>query len=233
MVYVKAEKLQAKRAYDLLHVSIWDTWELPEYVWGKMTKKDVSRAIIDEDLMLDEKKQILYSDVMYVKSNKFLITLCKPPQLVMWCRIEQETQSELSFALWEQLNLLCSRGFVPTIVHMDPQSAFRVIKGSFQEMIINVGGTGDYIAKVDAKTQRIKEKYQKAGLKWKLPPAMVRDLVVYTMSRINTCKIMAINLNICPRILFTGIWVNYKKELKLAFGDYVEVYDGTESTSKS
>jgi hypothetical protein len=27
--------------------------------------------------------------------------------------------------------------------------------------------------------------------------------------------------------------INYKKELELAFGDYVEVYDGTENTSKS
>ncbi len=85
---MKAEKLQAKRAYDLLHVSIWDIWEPPEYVRGKMTKKDVSRALIDEDLKLDDKRQILYSDAMYVKSNKFLITVCKPPQLVIWCRKE-------------------------------------------------------------------------------------------------------------------------------------------------
>ncbi len=33
--------------------------------------------------------------------------------------------------------------------------------------------------------------------------------------------------------LFTGAWINYKKELELAFGDYIEVYDGMEDTSRS
>jgi hypothetical protein len=31
----------------------------PEFVRGKMTKEKVSRAIVDKDLMLDEKKQVL------------------------------------------------------------------------------------------------------------------------------------------------------------------------------
>jgi hypothetical protein len=149
----------------------------PEFVWGKMTKKKVSRAIVDESLMLDEKKQVLYSDVRHVDSYKFLITVCKPLQLVMQCRIERESQSELSFAL-------CSRSFVPTMVHTDPQSAFRALTRSFPEVVIDVGGTGDYVAKVDAKIRRIKEIYRSAkpGLKWKLPPTMVKDLVAYAVS---------------------------------------------------
>jgi len=48
-----------------------------------MTKKKISRAIIDENLMLDEKRQVLYSDVMHIDSNKFLITICEPLQLTM------------------------------------------------------------------------------------------------------------------------------------------------------
>jgi hypothetical protein len=31
--------------------------------------------------------------------------------------------------------------------------------------------------------------------------------------------------------MFTGTRVNYKKSLALAFGDYVEVFDGSENTS--
>jgi hypothetical protein len=59
----------------------------PEFVCGKMTKKKVNRATVDEDLMLDEKKQVLYSDGMYIDSNKSLITVCKPRQLtIQKCR---------------------------------------------------------------------------------------------------------------------------------------------------
>jgi hypothetical protein len=35
----------------------------------------------------------------------------------------------------------------------------------------------------------------------------------------------------CPRVLFTGIKVDFKKELNLAFGDYAEVYESTDNTS--
>mmetsp|Transcript_22436 Transcript_22436/g.32130 ORF Transcript_22436/g.32130 Transcript_22436/m.32130 type:complete len:716 (-) Transcript_22436:89-2236(-) len=35
-----------------------------------------------------------------------------------------------------------------------------------------------------------------------------------------------------PRVLFTGIKPNYKKELGLSFGDYVEVHNGTTNTSQ-
>ncbi len=66
-----------------------------------------------------------------------------------------------------------------------------------------------------------------------MPPTLVKDLVAYAVSRINIRRTTAINLNVCPRVLFTGMRINYKKELELAFGDYVEVYDGTENTSKS
>jgi hypothetical protein len=72
----------------------------------------------------------------------------------------------------------------------------------------------------------------KAGLKWKLPPTLVKDLVAYAISRINIRRTTAINLNVCLRVLFTGIQINFRKELELAFR-YIEVYDGTENTSKS
>ncbi len=184
-------------------------------------EKKVSWAIADEDLMLDEKKRVLYSDVMHIDINKFLITVCEPLQLTIQNRIERETQNELGRALQSQLNLLHSRGFVPTVVHTDPQSAFHALVGQFPEMVIDIGGAGDYISKVDAKIQRIKELYRsvKAGLKWKLPPTLVKDLVAYAVSWINIHRTTAINLNVCPRVLFTGMWVNYKKELELAFGD--------------
>ncbi len=39
--------------------------------------------------------------------------------------------------------------------------------------------------------------------------------------------------NVCPRVLFTGIPVDYKKEFQVAFGDYVEAYKGTDNTSRA
>jgi hypothetical protein len=80
-------------------------------------------------------------------------------------------------ALQGQLELLRSRGFIPIVLHTDPQSAFRTLTSQFPGVVIDVGGAGDYVSKVDAKICHIKELYRsvKAGLPWKLPPSLVKD----------------------------------------------------------
>jgi hypothetical protein len=118
-------------------------------------------------------------------------------------------------------------------VYTDPHSTFRSMTQDFPGVEIDVGGAGDYVAKVDAKIRRLKETYRsvKSGLAWELPGSLVEDLVAYVVSRMNIRRTTALTENVCPRVLFTGIPVDYKKELLLAFGNYVEAYEGTDNTS--
>ncbi len=81
-------------------------------------------------------------------------------------------------------------------------------------MTIDIGGAGDYVSKVDAKMT-----------------VLVEDLVAYVVSRLNVRRMMSLSENVCPRVLFTGIPVDYRKELLVAFGDYVEAYEGTDNMS--
>jgi hypothetical protein len=72
---------------------------------------------------------------------------------------------------------------------------------------------------VDAKKHWINKIYriEKAGLKWKLLPAIVNDLVAYPVLWIKTRRTMAINLKVLPHVLFTEMQINNKKELEVAF----------------
>ncbi len=169
-----------RRAYDLFGNS-------SEYVRGRMTRKPVKKAIVDDDLKMDEKKQELHSDVMHVDGQRFLVTVCEPLQLTVQVAVQRESQATIGPALQGQLELLRSKGFQPVRVYIDPQSALRSMATKFENIEIDVGGAGDYVPKVDAKIRRIKERYRsiKDGLPWKLPPAMVKDLVTYVVSRIN------------------------------------------------
>jgi hypothetical protein len=58
-------------------------------------------------------------------------------------------------------------------------------------------------------------------------------LVAYVVTRINSERSAAINLNVAPKVLFTGMRMDFKKEFCMAFGDYCEVYDGTDNTAKA
>jgi hypothetical protein len=104
----------------------------------------------------------------------------------------------------------------------------------FPGVEVDVGGARDYVPKVDAKIRRLKEVYRavKSGLQWQLPESLVKDLVAYAVSRINIQRTSALSENIVPRVAFTGMPVQYQKELRFAFGDYVEAHEGTDNTSR-
>ena len=166
----------------------------------------------------------------------FLIIVCDPLNLTLSTPIERETANQLGLALQGQSNALRSRSFVPTVVYKDPAAGFQSLVNHFPGVIIDTGGAKDNNAKVDIKIRRIKElvcRSAQASLAWPVPKSMVKDLVSYAVARLNIRRTTAINENICPKVLFTGMKINFEKELDLEFGTYTEVYDGTDNTSKS
>jgi hypothetical protein len=169
-----------RRAYDLYGTSL-------EYVRGKMTKRKVSRAVITDELIMREKRQALFSDVMHIDGQKFLITTCEPLQLTLQCHITSESQNQLGLGLQGHLSILRAKGFIPNIIYTDPAKGFTGLVGAFPGVLVDTSGAGDNVPKVDAKIRRIKELYRsvKNGLPWTLPKGMIKDLVAYAVSRLN------------------------------------------------
>jgi len=204
----------------------------PEYLRGQMVKKTVARMPVDLTLRHVDKNLRLYTDVMHLDREMFLISAVDPINLTLQSKIERESKQELGLGLQGQLAILRSRDFKPTIVYVDPQSAFRTMTQDFPGVEIDVGGRGYFVAKVDAKIRRVKETYRKVkqGLPWSLPQVLVKDLVGYAVSRLNVRRTQALCQNVCPRVLFTGVPIPFR-EFSVAFGDYVEAYKGTDNTS--
>jgi hypothetical protein len=123
----------------------------------------------------------------------------------------------------------------PLRIYVDPQSALKSLETKFPNVSIDVAGAKDYVPKADIKIRRIKERYRsiKASLAWNLPLILVKDLVAFAVSRINIERSATINQMVAPKVLFTGLGVDFRKELGLAFGDYCEVFDGTDNTSRA
>jgi hypothetical protein len=177
----------------------------------------------------------MYVDVMHIDGHMFLVSVTDPLNLTLQTKVMSENKLELGMALQGHMAVLRSRGFEPSTVYTDPHSLFRSMTQDFPGVEMDIGGAGDYVSKADAKIRRIKETYRKvkSGLPWELPGQLVGDLVAYCVSRLNIRRTTSLSENICPRVLFTGVPVDYKKELTYAFGDYVEAYEGTTNTSRA
>jgi hypothetical protein len=206
------------RAYDIFG-------QPPEYVRGKLTKKKVNRATFDVALRSNE-AQTLWSDVIHIDQNSFFVTVSEPMQLVMVNSIRSEDTESLGEALQDPLK--------PEIMYVDPASGLMSPRTQFPGVVIDPCGAGDHVPKIDIHIRRLKEMYHrvKAGLPWTLPRSQVKDLMMYCVSCVNLRRTSALDGTVCPKVLFTGLKPNYRKELSLAFGDYVEVYSGTDNTSR-
>jgi hypothetical protein len=172
-------------------------------------------------------EQVLYTDVMKVRRQAFLVSLVEPLQILIQTMAGRETAESLGKALQSHLDLVRSRGFIPVRVHTDPQSAFRKLTNAFPGVELDVSGAGDHLDKVDIRIRRIKELMRSviAGLPWKLPNENIKDLVAYAISRINSRRSGSQMSDMAPRVAFTGRKIIYNKEFTLAFGDYCECYN--------
>ena len=211
-----------RRAFDIYGKS-------PPAVRGKTTKKKVSRASVDELLRDERKEQVLYTDLMKVRKQPYMISLVDPLGLMLVSKVGGESSEHLGRALQDQLNVIRGRGFVPMRAHLDPQPGFTPLVGQFPGVEIDISGAGDHLDKVDIKIRRLKETIRSvhANLPWNLPNSNVQDMVKYAVTRMNMRRTASRISNIAPRVAFTGIRPNYKKEFELSFGEYVECYDPT------
>jgi hypothetical protein len=65
-----------------------------------------------------------------------------------------------------------------------------------------------------------------------LPTELIKDLVVYGVSRKNTRRSSSNSSNFCSRTCLTGRKIDYKHEYMLGFGDYCEVFDPTAQNNR-
>jgi hypothetical protein len=67
----------------------------------------------------------MYVDVMHVDTKKFMVSVADPLNLMLQSCVASESRQDLGMALQGQLMVLHMRGYVPTVVYTDPQSAFK------------------------------------------------------------------------------------------------------------
>jgi hypothetical protein len=195
---------------------------------GKTTRQHaVQVAVEDRELREQRTRQVLVSDVMHACGHKFLVTLCSPLELTVISNVANQSKETMGTAMQGQINLLRSKGFEPEQMHVDPHKTLVSLDGAFPGIPMDISGAGDHLDKIDSKTRRIKETMRSviAGLPYKLHSDRGKDLATYAVHRMNTRRTEALPDNVCPRVKFTGVKPDFKKEFGLAFGDYVEAYN--------
>jgi hypothetical protein len=81
---------------------------------------------------MQEKAQVLYSDIMHIDYKRFLISVVEPLQLTIQAHLQDESSNQIGVGLQGNLNVLQALGFVPTMIYTNPAAGFCSLIGCFQ-----------------------------------------------------------------------------------------------------
>ena len=196
---------------------------------GKATNIKISTQQPDHLIKSQTTNQHLYVDVMLVRQKPFLIGLSDPLNMIMSHALQNQTADALGKSLSSMISLLASQGFQVTRIVCDAHASFKALVGTIPGVMIDVGGAGDCVPKVDIRIRRIEEVMRSVNnsLPWKLPLLLIDTLVAYAVTRINSRSTSSRNDNVSPLVAFTGRKPDYDKLFSIGFGDICEVPDHT------
>ena len=174
-----------------------------------------------------------YSDVMFVNKQPFLITVVRPLDLVLTTKIKSTTASQLRKAFKSQISLLNAKGFQLDSIHAD--GGFACVQRFLgkEGIQLEISGSGAHVSIVEAKIKVIKNRIRSilSSLPYILPFSLMGYLVAFATQCIN----ILISKN-CPDLIsplehFLGRKINYKVDLRIIFGEYVQSIDGQTDNS--
>jgi hypothetical protein len=195
---------------------------------GAELPKSISPStMMDSEAKHQITQQVMVADIMTAAGEKFLVSLSSPLELLLNFHLKSQSKEALRAGLHEHINTLRSRGFEPNRIMVDPFKSLVAVQNAFPGIEVDPSGAGYHLDKIDTKIRRIKEIMRSviAGVPYKLAKERIKDLATYTISRMNIKSTSALNDGTCPGVHFTGQKPDYRSELNLAFGDYVEAYN--------
>jgi hypothetical protein len=161
-----------------------------------------------------------------VNSHSFLISVIRPLDLTITTRVKSLSSSDVREALKNQFKLLQTRGFKITAVHTDggfsSLTDYLASKGATHEIV----AAGSHVAVVENKIRNLKNRIRSIifSLKYLVPNSIIPYLVSFATRAIN----MSISKNsinsTTPLENFMGRKTNYNIDLRVYFGQYVQVH---------
>lgn len=214
-----------------------DDIQRTEYVYGRsvpelkgksVKPKNADYNIVKIDKNTDE-YQLMYCDIMYINNTSFIVSVIKPMNLLL-CSYCDNMRNAKNYGdlIMSHVDILRSQQFIVDKVYIDEERGMigckQLLSQNGIELII--AAKGDHVGTAERAIRVIKDRCRciLSELPWRIPVSWTKYIVFYTCNRINALPRLVSGTMCSPRELFRGIKLNYKKDLNLCFGDYVQAY---------
>jgi hypothetical protein len=197
---------------------------------GKLKKKSseiVKIEHIPKPVFVD---QVLHCDLMFIDHFPYLVTVVVPLGLKMVCYLNGSREvAAIRKALNIQLKDLKAHGFSAKAVLADGEGGIHAIKDELkaQGIQFNPASAGQHVPVAEAAIKEIKEKFRSVyhSLPYRLAAKFFVFLVLFCVARINILPSSLRQDSMSPTEMFTGRKVDFKKHVRIGFGQYVQLED--------
>jgi hypothetical protein len=195
-------------------------------VRARRTQHKAVTQRVDRDLKSDfGEMQTMYGDVAYFNQKPYVMCITESLGLVTATSVINTKALTLGAAIQTHVSTIQSRGFLPTIIHLDPEKGFAALDPHIPGVEVDICGAGDDTNPIDLIIRHVKEIFRSVrdSLPWDQPWWLDKDMVTYSTCRKNLRSTP--HSNVSARVKFIGRKPVFKKELGLAYGDYCECYN--------
>ena len=196
---------------------------------GKATKQKTKTIYLESIYKPSDVSQHLNIDIFFIDGEGYLISVLTPLDFVQISRIQSRTSEALRAAVYHHLATAESEDYQVTHILCDGEKGFTAFFNAFRTAgyLINPAGPGQHVPIVERKIRLVKERIRAylQSIPYQLMFSLLRYLVEYVTIMINFEPNSQREDPTSPYELFRGQKIDYKRQLRISFGDYAECTD--------
>jgi hypothetical protein len=196
---------------------------------GKATKRKTKTIYMESIYKPSEVQQHMNIDIFFIDGEGYLISVLTPLDFLMISRIQNRTSVALRAAVYHHLATAESEDYQVTHILCDGEKGFAAFFNALRTAgyLINPAGPGQHIPVVERKIRVVKERLRAylQSIPYQLMFSLLRYLVEYVTIMINFEPNSQREDPTSPYELFRGQKIDYKRQLRISFGDYAECTD--------
>jgi len=196
---------------------------------GEKVSDDASKLV--EGMKSTE--STLYCDLFFAGGLVFLISVSRPLDYTIISLVKSKTWIEILQAIETHKNVYVKHGWnnIKTIRFDNEKGVERIrnLLATKLDLHLETSAPYQHVPIVEAKIRRVKERCrcQIAHLDYKMNRTFLAYLPRYVARRLNICPSVHNGVSVSPYEILTGQRVDYKKELRIGFGELAYVHNRT------
>ena len=170
--------------------------------------------------------QTMHVDIMFIRDLIFLIGVFMPLGLVMTCVLPNRGILAVGSGLLSFLTAARGRWFDTVTIRTDGEGAIAKMVPALADrgIVVDPAGPGQHVPVVERTIETVKERVRAhvTSLPFTLTKLLLTFLVLFCVSRLNLLPSSNSLDKVSPHEQFTGLKLDFARDLRCGFGDYVQ-----------